>query len=84
MTSIAVTGIEETIREVVEERLAAITVRAAWLNVSGAAKYLDTTEDSIRSLVKRNAIPVHRTPTGRLLFRPEELDAWVDEPRLDA
>jgi excisionase family DNA binding protein len=48
-----------------------------WLNVAGAATYLATTKDAIRGLVKRGRLPVHRTETGRLLFRPEELDDWV-------
>lgn len=43
-----------------------------WLNVKGAATYLAATEDAIRGLVKRGRLPVHRTETGRLLFRPEE------------
>jgi excisionase family DNA binding protein len=54
-----------------------ITVVTPWLNVEGAATYLATTEDAIRALVKRRRLPVHRTETGRLLFRPEELDAWI-------
>lgn len=48
-----------------------------WLNVAGAATYLATTKDAIRGLVKRGRLPVHRTETGRLLFRPEELDRWI-------
>ena len=48
-----------------------------WLNVKGAAMYLAATEDAIRGLVKRGRLPVHRTETGRLLFRPEELDRWI-------
>lgn len=47
-----------------------------WLNVTSAARYLDTSEDAVRSLVKRNAIPVHRV-NGRVLFSPSELDAYV-------
>lgn len=29
------------------------------------------------SLVKRNAIPYHKAPNGRLLFDRRELDMWV-------
>ena len=54
-----------------------ITTVTPWLNVAGAATYLATTEEAIRALVKRGRLPVHRTETGRLLFRPEELDRWV-------
>ena len=77
---------EDALRALVREEVAATPREfVPWLNVNGAADYLATTEEGIRSLVKRNAIPVHRTPTGRLLFRPEELDAWVDrgDLRLD-
>jgi len=50
-----------------------------WLNVESAADFLDTSEDAIRGLVKReheNGFPVHRRG-GRLLFDRRELDAWV-------
>jgi excisionase family DNA binding protein len=46
-----------------------------WLNVDRAAGYLDTTPDAIRGMVKRGRLPVHRSSTGRLLFRREDLDA---------
>jgi hypothetical protein len=45
-----------------------------WLNVESTANYLDTTEDSIRGMVKRGQLVPHRSDTGRLLFRREELD----------
>jgi Helix-turn-helix domain len=46
-----------------------------WLNVDRAADYLDTTPGAIRGMVKRGQVAVHRSPTGRLLFRREDLDA---------
>ena len=87
-TGMAVAVIEtQELREVVREELRAHRPEPIeWLNVEGAAKHLATSEDAIRALVKRRAIPSHRTPTGRRLFRPEELDAWVasgDDLRLD-
>jgi len=48
-----------------------------WLDVRGAAKYLSLTEKAVRDSVAKNALPTHRTPTGRLRFRPSELDEWV-------
>lgn len=83
MTAITLTGFEEEVRALVRDEMVQRTP-TPWLNVESAATYLDTTAQAIYSLVKRKAIPVHRTPTGRLLFRPEELDAWVDDLRLDA
>jgi excisionase family DNA binding protein len=57
-----------------------------WLDSKRAADYLSTTPEVIRDLVRRNGLPHHRAPgTARLLFRPTELDRWVeaDEPLLD-
>lgn len=67
-----------------EQRVAAIVLdqldrdpATRWLNVERAADYLSTTPEAIRGLVKRRQLPVHRTPSGRLLFDVVELDAWV-------
>jgi excisionase family DNA binding protein len=59
------------------ERLALGVDRAQhspWLNVEQAAQHLATTPDSIRALVKRGQLAVHRSETGRLRFRRDELD----------
>lgn len=50
---------------------------AGWLNAKSAAAYLDTTEEAIRSMIKRGDIEPERTPNGRLLFDRVELDRWV-------
>lgn len=67
-----------------EQRVAAIVLdqldrepATRWFNVERAADYLSTTHEAIRGLVKRRQLPVHRTPSGRLLFDAAELDAWV-------
>lgn len=49
----------------------------AWLDVNRAAEHLATTVQAIRALVKRDAIPFHKAPNGRLLFHRDELDRWV-------
>lgn len=59
------------------ERLAFAVDRTGpsrWLNVEQAAQYLATTPNAIRALVKRRQLAVHRSETGRLLFRRDELD----------
>jgi excisionase family DNA binding protein len=53
------------------------TKTCGFLDVDGAAGYLSSTATAIRSLVKRNAIPYHKAPNGRLLFDRDELEAWV-------
>jgi len=48
-----------------------------WLDVNGAADYLAISPRAVREAARKSGLPVHRTPTGRLLFRPSELDQWV-------
>jgi excisionase family DNA binding protein len=66
--------------ELIALRVASLVGRdesvSPWLDVSGAATYLSTTDSGIRSLVKRRAIPFHKV-AGRLLFDRAELDEWV-------
>jgi len=67
----------ETVGRRVASHVAEMLVRPAeWLTVAGAADHLQTTEDGIRALVKRQRIPHHRA-AGRVLFDRTELDAWV-------
>lgn len=61
----------------VAERIGAPAADDGFLDVKGAAKYLSTTEQAIRSMVKRVQLPCRRTPTGRIVFSREELRAWV-------
>ena len=62
----------------VREELARLPLRAdGFLDVNGAAAYLASTPDAIRSLVKRDAIPYHKAPNGRLLFERDDLDRWA-------
>jgi Helix-turn-helix domain len=63
------------VASIVLESLPATGPVSPWLNVERAADYLDTTPDAIRGMVKRGQVVVHRSSTGRLLFRREDLDA---------
>jgi excisionase family DNA binding protein len=66
------------IREVVREEMAALPTRPTpWLDVPGAAEHLSTSKDAIRAMVRRGELVPTRTPNNRLLFRPEQLDAWA-------
>jgi excisionase family DNA binding protein len=47
-----------------------------WLDVPGAAGHLACSKYRIYKLVQERQIPFHKDG-GRLLFRPEELDAWI-------
>jgi hypothetical protein len=80
--SINLDGLEELLRALIREELAAGPERlhgspSGFLNVDGAADYLATTPGAVRALCKREQLPVHRTPQGRLLFDVTELEAYV-------
>ena len=74
-----VEGLKQAVREAVaaelSEHLSAQAV--GFLDVDGAAAYLSTTACAIRALVKRDAIPYHKAPNGRILFDRAELRSWV-------
>jgi hypothetical protein len=92
MASVILSGLDEALVDVVREAVRQALAEqhppeqaSGWLDVKRAAEYLSTTPAAIRSLVKRREIPYRKTPNGRLLFRPEELDMWVmgGDPLLD-
>src|SRR5688572_26831629 len=75
------------VAEYLEETIGTLSSETRWMDVEAAARYLRTTPDAIRGMVKRGQIPVYRTPTGRLLFGSREIDTWVRrarDPNLDA
>jgi excisionase family DNA binding protein len=67
----------ETLSQRVASRVAEMLGhRAEWLTVAQAAAHLQTSDDGIRALIKRDRIPHHRV-AGRVLLDRTELDAWV-------
>jgi excisionase family DNA binding protein len=50
--------------------------RSPWLSVASAADYLDWPKGRLYKLSARGQIP-HYKHEGRLLFRRDELDAWL-------
>ncbi|MGZ4391069.1 MAG: helix-turn-helix domain-containing protein [Gaiellaceae bacterium] len=72
-------GLEDCLRRAIVDALQAEDQRLShgFLDVAGAASFLTFTPAAIRSLVKRHAIPYHKTTNGRLLFDRRELEAWV-------
>ncbi len=67
-------AVAQRVAQLVVGQLGSTESSISWLNVGSAAQYLDTTEDAIRGLVKRGQLLPHRSTTGRLLFRRDELD----------
>jgi excisionase family DNA binding protein len=68
-------GLRLIVREEVQ-RLANLEP-SPWLDVKDAGVYTTFGEQSIRALVKRREIPFEKAPNGRILFRRDELDAWI-------
>ena len=67
----------EALAQRVASRVAAMLGSPAeWLTVAQAALHLQTSEDGIRALIKRDRIPHHRA-AGRVLLERGELDTWV-------
>lgn len=65
-------------RRVVEQLNAAgCDARSPWLTAKEAAEYLRFPTKRIYNLSARGEIP-HRKQEARLLFRRDELDAWLD------
>ena len=50
--------------------------RSPWLAIESAARYLDWPKQRLYKLCASGAIP-HYKQEGRLLFRRDELDAWL-------
>ena len=50
--------------------------RSPWMAIEGAASYLDWPKQRLYKLCASGAIP-HYKQEGRLLFRRDELDAWL-------
>jgi excisionase family DNA binding protein len=72
---------EATIAEIVERVAATMRATTAdaspWMNINQAADYLSWPKDRIYKLTSAGAIP-HRKHGNRIMFRREELDAWLD------
>jgi excisionase family DNA binding protein len=74
----------DEIRAAVREELAAALAGrpSPWLELTAAADYLGCTTTALRSMVQRRQVAAHKSETGRLRFRREDLDAHArGEPR---
>jgi hypothetical protein len=83
MATIAIEGLEETVRDVVRQAVALELAGyrspepASWLSTKLAAKHLGISEGALRARLKRgDDLPVHRRG-DRLWWLTSELDEWV-------
>jgi hypothetical protein len=69
--------LEEELCRIVDERLENLSAPERLYNVESAARYLDTSEEAVRGLVKRRQIQCNRSATGRITFTRAQLDAYA-------
>lgn len=67
----------DKLAEAVAERIGGESARV-WMNVDSAAGYLDLPKKRIQNLTAAGRIPHHKEG-GRVLYRRDELDAWLAE-----
>jgi excisionase family DNA binding protein len=75
-------GVPGELVEAIAERAAELLTEqmpppSPYLDVDGAAEYLACSSSRIYALTSTRRIPHHRDGS-RLLFRREELDAWIE------
>jgi hypothetical protein len=69
----------ERIADAVVDRLQAPAPRG-WLDVKRAAEYSSLSEEAIRTAHKRGRLKGHKGESGRLVFRVEDVDAYLMSP----
>ncbi len=74
-----VDALAERVAEIVLERLEAPTA-SPWLSIDQAAEHTGIPKQTLYKLTASKAIR-HTKPGNRILFRREDLDAWLDGHR---
>jgi hypothetical protein len=65
------------VRRIVREEIERAGTQTPWLDVSGVAGYAAMTEDAVRSATKRGQLRSHRSSTGRIRYRVQEVDDFL-------
>lgn len=77
--TLSLDGIEDAVRRIVREEIAAHDGRAyEWLDAEAAAAYLNVSRGQLHNLVSAGRLPRHGTRGARLRFRRAELDAYQE------
>jgi hypothetical protein len=61
----------------IKELFAAERRQAPWLDAAGVAAYAAMTEQAVRDAERHGHLKAHRSTTGRLRFRVEDVDAFL-------
>jgi hypothetical protein len=85
MSSIPFT-VDELFLQAIADRVASVVLErlevqsqpsSPWLDAAGAADYACMTADAIRAAEKRGQLRSHRSSTGRVRYRREDVDAFL-------
>jgi hypothetical protein len=72
--SIAIEGLDNVLGEILDQlqqlnaKIDALNSDSPWLNTKSAARFLDTTEIAIRSLVRSGKLEAHHNGAGKLMI----------------
>jgi excisionase family DNA binding protein len=69
---------ERVCERLVDRQAVASTERSPWMGVEKAAEYLDWPRQRLYKLTASGEVP-HYKHEGRLLFRSDELDRWLEQ-----
>jgi excisionase family DNA binding protein len=75
--TLALDGLEELLRRVVREELAAANT-STWLNAEEAAAYLGTSRAQVHNLVAAGRLPRHGEKGHSLRFTRADLDLYLE------
>ena len=82
MPSVTLTLEDDDLRRIADAVAARLELRPdnRWLDVKAAADYTSLTQEAIRTAAKRGRLRSHKGDSGRLVFRLEDLDAFMESP----
>jgi excisionase family DNA binding protein len=76
---VRINGLEDLLRRVVREEIAAATgLEGGWLDAGAAAEYLGISRATLHNAVSAGRLPRHGGKGERLRFRRSELDDYAE------
>ena len=82
MTTVCLSLGEQDLQRIADAVVARLELRTErrWLTVKGASEYAGLSEEAIRTAAKRGKLRGHKGESGRLVFRTEDVDAFMASP----
>jgi hypothetical protein len=73
---------DDDLERIADAVAARLGQRPEWLDVEGASVYTSLSKEAIRTAAKRGRLRSHKGESGRLVFRPHDLDAFMGGDRV--